>query len=153
MNKISRQNGQKALTLVELLMASGILIIAIAGILMSYIRSMELSEVARNSSLALQAARTQMEQIKSTDFTQIKANFNQDTFTINGLNGMGVSYVDDTIPTFLSITVSMSWQGKNGRIFGEDKNLNGVIDAGEDINGNGTLDSPVELVGFIFDRT
>jgi len=37
----------------------------------------------------------------------------------------------------------------NGRIIGEDKNLNGILDAGEDLNGNGELDSPVFLKSFV----
>src|SRR3989338_9446632 len=80
-------------TLVELLVASAILIITIVWILISYIRSLELAELSRNSSVAINASRSQIEQMKNTDFAQISTNFNNATFTVPGFNGIGVSYV------------------------------------------------------------
>jgi hypothetical protein len=37
-------------------------------------------------------------------------------------------------------------------VYGEDKDLDGVLDAGEDLNGNGKLDAPVQIVDRIFQR-
>jgi hypothetical protein len=44
----------------------------------------------------------------------------------------------------LELTVSVCWKQK-GRVIGEDKDLDGVLDSGEDANGNGMIDSSVEL--------
>lgn len=144
--------GKKGFTLIELLIAMAIMVITISGILMSYLRCLELNEISKNSMVALQAAASRMEQVKSTAFAQIKANFNNVPFAVTGLNAMGTSYVDDSDPELLQVVVSVSWRQKNGRLFGEDANLNGQIDAGEDGNGNGILDSPVQLMDAIFQR-
>ena len=63
----------------------------------------------------------------------------------------GVVYVDDTDPELLRVTISVCWNQKN-RIFGEDKNLNGVLDAGEDKNNNGIIDSPVQIITLVANR-
>lgn len=139
-------------TLVELLVASGLLIIVVTGLLLSYIRALELNEISRNSSIAVQAGRTRMDTIKNTAFDQVKATYNNVTFNIGGLNGKGISYVDDTNPKLLKITIPISWKQKNGRLFGEDADLDGVLDAGEDKNANGLLSSPVEIVDYLFER-
>jgi prepilin-type N-terminal cleavage/methylation domain-containing protein len=147
-----RQKEGKGFTLVELLIATAILVITMTGILMSYLRCLELNEISKNTMMAVQAVNNRMEQIRSTPFTQIKANFNRISFPITGLTGRGVSYVDDTDPQLLQITVSASWRQTNGRIFGEDKNFNGLIEAGEDKNGNNMLDSTVEATAAIFQK-
>lgn len=139
-------------TLIELLVATAIFVAVIAGILMGYLRSLELNEISRNTMIATQAVTNRMEQIKATPFNQIKANFHNVSFAVNGINGMGVSYVNDSDPELLQINISVSWRQPGGRIFGEDKNLNGQIDAGEDANGNGMLDSPVQVSNALFQQ-
>ncbi|MCK5215087.1 MAG: hypothetical protein KAR05_07015 [Candidatus Omnitrophica bacterium] len=144
------QINKEGFSLAELLIASAILIIAVTGILMSYLRCLELNEISRNSSLAVQAGKSRMEQIKATTFSQIKATYDNVVFNISNLNGKGVTYIDDSTSDLLVVTTSISWKLRNGRIFGEDSNLNGQLDMGEDDNGNGVLDSPVLLVTRIF---
>lgn len=46
-----------------------------------------------------------------------------------------------TTTCLLRVKAVICWKDKN-RVFGEDQNLNGVLDAGEDINKNGEIDSP-----------
>ena len=140
-------------TLVELVVAAGILVVAITGILISYVRCMELNEVSKNMSLCLQSAESKLSEIKSTDFTLVKTTFHQISFNVSGIDAKGVSYVDDSDPELLEVVVSISWQQKNGRIFGDDANLNGTIESGEDSDGNFMLDSPVQLTTYIFDRS
>lgn len=147
-----RPRSRQGYTLVEILVAAFILVIAVTAILVSYIRCLELNEVSRNSSVGIRAARSKMEEIKSTAFSQIKAGYHGASFNVAGLNGKGVSYVIDTDPTILEIWVSVSWQQKSGRVYGEDNNLNGQINAGEDANANGRLDSPVQIVDYLYNR-
>ena len=141
---------QRGFTLVEVLVASAVLILATTGILLSYLRCLELNEVSRNSSLAVKVAKSKMEEIKSTAFNNIRTTFHQVNYSVPGLTARMVSYVDDSTADLLEVTVTVCWQQQNGRIYGEDINLNGQLDGGEDTNGNGILDSPVKLVSKIF---
>jgi len=144
-----RANG---FTLAELLVSTAILGIVIAGILVSYIRCMELNEVSQNKSIATKAARTQMEVIKMTPFDNLVGTYDNVSFNVAGLNGKGISYVTVVDPKNTRVNVAVSWTQKNGRDYGEDKNLNGVVNAGEDANGNGQLNSPVDVSEIIFKR-
>lgn len=145
----SKRNG---FTLVELMVAAVIMIIAFVGILVAYIRCLEISEMSKNSSTALTASKSHMEQIKNTTFADILATYHNVAFTAPNLNGMGVSYVDASNPDLLQVTVTFCWRQKSGLRVGEDTDLDGVIDAGEDVNANGMLDSPVQLVTYIYDE-
>ena len=147
MKKIVKHNG---FTLLELMIGATIFLFAFLGILGSYLACIELSAVSKNASVALHTAKMKLENIKNVPFSQIKATYHNIVFTTPTLQGKGVSYVDDTDPTLLKITVSFSWRQANGRIIGEDSNLDGLLNIGEDKNGNGMLDSPVELVTHIF---
>ena len=133
-------------------MAAVIMILAFSGILVGYMRCLDLSELCKNSSIAVQASKTQLETIKNTAFSQIKPTYNNVTFNAAGINGIGVSYVDDTNPNLLKITVTFCWRQSNRRIIGEDTNLNGAINGAEDKNGNGMLDSIVQLVSYVFNE-
>ena len=87
-----------------------------------------------------------MTEIDNASFTQILASYNNASFDIANINGKGIVYIDDSAPNILKITAVVSWKQGNGRIIGEDSNLNGQLDAGEDKNGNGSLDSLVQFV-------
>jgi hypothetical protein len=50
------------------------------------------------------------------------------------------------------VTLSVSWRQNNGRVFGENTNINGQIDGAEDMSGDGMLNSPVQLAEYIFQR-
>ncbi len=141
---------KKGLTLIELLISASVFLIALVGILISYFTCLELSEISKNSSLALHASKARLETIRNTTFNQIKATYNNVTFTVAGLNGIGVSYVDDSNARLLKITISFCWKQASGRVMGEDANLNGQINSGEDANNNSMLDSPVQLVSYVF---
>jgi hypothetical protein len=80
------------------------------------------------------------------------ADISYSNFVVNAIpSSMGVVYINDTNPELLQATVSVCWRQKN-RVIGEDKNLNGALDAGEDANGNKIIDSPVELTTLIVNR-
>ena len=140
-------------TLAELIVSAGILGVVIAGILVSYMRCMELNEASRNKSLAIKAARDRMEVIKTTPLASLVATYNNVPFDVTGFVGKGISYVTVLDSKNVQVVVSVSWKQKNGRVYGEDKNLNGVLDAGEDKNSDGKLNSPVDITTRIFDRS
>jgi len=151
--KFIEQFNRQGMTLPELLIAAAILGIAITGMLISYLKCMELNLISTHMSVATKAASSRMEQIKATGFDQVKTDFDAVAFDVGGINAKGVTYVDDTVSDFLTITVAVSWKLPNGRLFGEDANLNGQWDSGEDtISANSRLDGAVQLINYIFDE-
>jgi len=142
----------RGFTLMELMIAALILAIVLVGLLASYLACMQLAEIARNTSIAMNSVRARSEQIEEHTFDNIKADYDNATFVLANLNGMGVSYVDDTDPDLLLITVTVCWQQQRGRVIGEDSDLDGTLDAGEDANTNGMLDSVAQIKTYIARR-
>lgn len=150
LKNITKKDG---VTLVELLIATLILGSTFTALLLSFVRSMELNEISGHSAIAVLAAKNKLAEIENTAYNQIFANYNNVSFTLpagSGINGIGVTYVNNADPDLLQITVTFCWQEKNGRNIGEDTNLNGQLNAGEDQNGNGILDSPVTFSTSIY---
>ena len=140
------------MTLPELLVAVFILVLAVTGIILSYLQAMELQEVAQATSIATKAALSRMDQIRATTYSQIKATYNGVAFNVSGLNAKGVTYIDDSTPELLYVKVVVSWKQRSNRVYGDDKNLNGQADAGEHVDANGMLDSPVQLTTRVFEK-
>jgi len=143
----------KGFSLAELIVAAAIMSVVFAGILMSYVRCMELNEASQNKSMAVKAARSQMELIRGSNYNTLVANFNGVPFNVTGFVGRGVSYVTVLDAKNTRVIVSLSWQQKNGRVYGEDKNLNGVLNAGEDANADVMLNSPVDITTRVYKRS
>ena len=138
------------MTLVELLSSIIILVVMLTAMLGSYIFSMQLNELVKHKVAAVYAAKTILETMKSTPFDNILTTYpNQTKFDVLGFNGKGIIYVQSIDLRTLLVTVSFSWKESNGRVIGEDKNINGDLDAGEDLNGNFIIDSPVQIVSYI----
>lgn len=136
----------------ELLISTVIFLLACVGILFTFTRYMELNEMTQNSSLALEGAIERMEAVKNTVFNQVTPLYDDQTFTVAGLAGLGTIDIVEPTTDIREVWVTYSWQQNNGRIVGEDLDLDGVLDGGEDSNGNGRLDSPVQLVTYIFNE-
>lgn len=136
-------------SLVEVILATAILAFALVGILGTYVTCLVLITTSQNVNAATNAAQGIIEEIRSTPFTQIIANYNGMVFTVNDIPfSRGVVYINNTTAPassdLLEATVSICWRQGN-KVIGEDTNLNGVLDAGEDKNGNGIIDSTVQL--------
>lgn len=158
----------RAFTLMELMIASLILALVLVGLLGSYIASMQLTEISRNTSLAMNDAQAATEIIEeyivncplinpACTNANIKALYDNQAFPllgfVSGTTGSGVSYIDDTNPDLLRITVTVCWRQSRGRVIGEDANLNGQFDAGEDtITVNNALDSPAQIITYVARR-
>jgi Tfp pilus assembly protein PilV len=143
---LMRLRTKTGFTLAEILIAVLILIPVCVATIYVFIKCVELSELARHSSEAVREIKSKVTQIENTPFDQIKNTFHNVTFAPAGLNAMGVTYIDDTEPDMLTVTATLCWKEKNGRVMGEDKDLDGQLDSGEDANSNGMLDSPVTVV-------
>jgi len=151
----AKHKASSGITLLELMIATGILVVAISGLLAIFIGFFSLNENARKVTLALIASQDKMEEILSSSFDTIYSTYNGINFNPAGFpssEAKGAIYIDNTNPDLLELCVSVSWREIAGRVIGEDTNLNGSLDTGEDLNVNGRIDSPVEIVTLIVER-
>jgi prepilin-type N-terminal cleavage/methylation domain-containing protein len=136
-------------TLIEVVLAVGILVFVLCGILATYMSCLELMATSKNMTLATNAAQRKIEEIRDYNFYNIYSDYNNQTFSVDEMpagDSSGVIYVNNSDPELLQITVSVCWRQRAGRIIGEDLDLDGSLDSGEDSNGNNIIDSPVELI-------
>ncbi len=115
---ITKLSNNKAFSLSELMIATLIFAFTFAGTLIVFFRCIELSEMARNSSAAVNAAKSQIATIENTAFDQILSTYNNTTFTTAEVNGTGVTYVTSLDADLLQVTQVFCWQEKNGRVMG-----------------------------------
>jgi hypothetical protein len=140
------------MTLVEVMVSTGIILVSVLGILYSYVKAIEMNSIGQGAGIAIRGVKDKVEEIKAYTFAQIPAHFNNMKFTITGLNGRGVIYVKSPLISthLVEVKVVFCWRLAGGRVVGEDRDLNGVLDAGEDANGNGQLDSYVQIVTQVY---
>ncbi len=140
---------EKGFTLLELIIAGTVLTVALVGIIAAFSGCFTLNEGARNLTLAINSCQEKLEEIFNENYDLIFTNYNAANFEIAGLANADSEArvtVNNSNPDLLRITITACWRQKNGRIFGEDSDLDGILDAGEDTNGNNQLDSPARLV-------
>ncbi|OGX36786.1 MAG: hypothetical protein A3G91_00815 [Omnitrophica WOR_2 bacterium RIFCSPLOWO2_12_FULL_50_9] len=111
-------------TLVEVLIAVGILAIVIVGLLQLFVSCSALAEAAGNTTFALNEAQNKMEEIRNHDFDSIATDYASggtpgNTFTLSTLNGTGTVATSQVggSSELLQIGIDVSWQNKNGRSF------------------------------------
>lgn len=151
-SRISRKSSNTGFTLIEVLLAAGILAFSLCVILATYVSCAVLVATSKNINIATSAAFGLVEEIRSDSFTRIIDDYNGLNFAVNDIpSSRGVVYIDDTNPELLEVTVSISWRQGN-RIIGGDTDLDGIVDAGEHVDANGIFDSPVKLVTRIANR-
>ncbi len=154
--------GRAGFTMLELLMAILVLVVALVGLLSSYTGCFNLNETARNLTVATNAAQQKMEEIRNTPFDSISGSFNNVAFNIpsNASPNSWLLTKDYAAKTYVSAvqvnqllqaTVVVCWRQRAGRIIGEAVDSGGNLGQ-SDINGNGTVDSPCSLVTYIARR-
>lgn len=169
----------RGFTLPELMLAVFVLLIAILGLLASYISCIALGMTAKNITVALNGAKAKIEEIRNSSFYTVVGDYSLggaqgDSFHINNwpeaAGHCGAVEIVDPDPTnpnpgvklntsstanpglnLYEVRVTVSWREKGNRIIGEDRNFNGQLDIGlgEDTTANGQLDSPVKIVTLI----
>jgi prepilin-type N-terminal cleavage/methylation domain-containing protein len=150
-------NDRKGFTLIEILMATMIMALAIGGTFQTITYLMQLNEANENVVLSSNALEGLMDEIRNVDFADVKTVYNGNQFSLNELTAKGVRHsgivtVTDLEPDMLlRVKIVVSWE-QRGRVIGEDRNLNGILEIGEDTNGNGELDSPCMIEAAIVDR-
>jgi hypothetical protein len=134
------------------MIAGGILVSCLCGILFTYMSMFVLSDLARDFTLANNALQAKIEEIKKMSFDSLSVGdepFNLTDYGFPRSESKGRIEISNTIYSDLKRVRLIGCFKSRQRIIGEDKNLNGILDTGEDINGNGRLDSPSELVTLI----
>ncbi|MFH1061789.1 MAG: type II secretion system protein [Candidatus Omnitrophota bacterium] len=148
---------RKGFTLVEILVSTAIMAIAITSTLQILMYLLQMNEANQVSVACMNRAQGIMDEIKRVNYDDVITLYNGNQFTVAELTSRnvrhsGVIYANEIEADFLiDIKVVISWGNRN-RIIGEDTNLNGVLDIGEDLNGNGQIDSPVMIEGTILNR-
>lgn len=124
--KIRKKSFQspQGFTLVEVLIAVGILAIVIVGLLQLFVSCSALAEAAGNTTFALNEAQNKLEEIRNHSFDSIAADYASggtpgNTFTLGSLNGTGTVETSQVggSSELLQIRIDVSWQNKNGRSF------------------------------------
>lgn len=140
----------KGLTLIEVMVTFAILAFVLSGLLALYLNIFLLGDISRQTILASNAAEAEMEVLKNTNNLLV---LNGTPFNIQGFpagDAIGAINVSNTAYSdLLRVRVVVSFRQRGQRIVGEDRNLNGILDAGEDSNGNGQIDSPIEVITLI----
>ncbi len=141
----------KGFTLLELLIASGILVIALTGLLSALIGCLEMAETAKNSNLALGAVQEELENLRKVPLSTLNTSY---TFYATGPlanASLGRVTIDKSNTTYYRVDIGMCWKQRNSRIIGECADNSGTL-VFNDTNANGILDSPVQTTTYMAQR-
>lgn len=146
-------------TLVEVLVTTVILAIVAVAVLYAMAQCLNLQETAKNLTIAMSAARAEIERLRNQDFTSIiPGTFTFDPYGLNGSGQINITPVDDLDdPDLLNVRAVVCWQQGN-RIIGEDNGrgggtaLDGQVNGSEDVNNNTLLDSTCVVTSSLGDR-
>jgi type II secretory pathway pseudopilin PulG len=152
---------KRALTFIEILLATAIIGITAAAVIASYPPIFEGVNISAAKTKAWELARRQMESLRNSNFTEMLIQAYDpvagqppiaNSFSTTGLGqSSGVYYLKklrDSVNVSLTdlleaeVVVCFSVYAK---AFGEDTNFNATLDANEDANNNTKIDSPVNL--------
>lgn len=141
-------------SLVELMVVAAILGTIVLGLIQSLILSSALVDLSNRKTIATSEAQDKIEEIVNHTFNTVVVDYASggtpgNVFNLSQVTGTGVVTAAVYTANVVQVDVVVSFQMSNGRVVGEDKDLDGVLDVGEDANSNGVLDSPVKLSTYI----
>jgi len=147
----------KALSLMELLVAFFVMALAIGALATIYPGLFTGVTMDTQNLRVWEIARAEIESLKNSDFatlyTQAKPPSlpQANSFSTGSSSISGVYYVEQMfdknsvlLTDLVRLEVVVCFKVGN-RMIGEDKNLNGILDTGEDVDGNKKITSPVRL--------
>ena len=148
---------KKGFTLVEILISTAIMAVAITATLQILNYLLMMNETNDVSVVCMNELQGMMDEVRNTLYGDIVSNYNGRQFQIaeltnRGIQHSGVFIASEIEPLFITrIKVVVCWQNRT-RTIGEDLNFNGLLDGGEDTDGNGELDSPLMIDAAVIDR-
>lgn len=113
----SSYNSQKGVTLVEVVVSAFILILSLTALLLLFSRTTHSAEAARRHLQALQVARTELEQFRSTNYlniTSYPAVLLATNSFFGPLEGKKQCTVVSNINGYKEISMSISWKSSVG---------------------------------------
>jgi type II secretion system protein I len=114
-----RQSGEEGFTLLEVVIALSVLVIAIMGVVAAVVTSLKAGSVARERTVALAAAQQELEELIAASEVEI-LNAHNDPFTVDGLTQrpdgtpLGQITIDSTEAPLYKIEVMVRWVGAYG---------------------------------------
>lgn len=151
---IKRRRKSRGFTLLELMTACGVIVIALSGLLSSYISCLEIIETAKNTNLAIESAQKVAEEMRSSSFLSLPGTYSNFTFNITGIpvgEGLGRVTLNATNSSLYEVAVGVCWRQKGSRIIGECADSSGIL-AFNDTDGDNVLSSPVQLTTLMAQR-
>jgi hypothetical protein len=119
-NNRSGISNERAGSLLEVMVAAAIMVLAFTGLLQVFLMSSLLSEMAGNVTASVSEAQAKIEEIRGHDFDDIATDYGVsgtpgDAFTSALLNGSGEINLTTLGTGLLQVEVIVSWNEKNGR--------------------------------------
>ncbi|MBU2540380.1 MAG: hypothetical protein KJ593_00600 [Candidatus Omnitrophica bacterium] len=147
---------RRGITLIELAITSAIIIITFVAFLFGIVSCFKLAQVSKESFFVLYSASAKMEEIRGHNFIDVYNYYNGHTFEVAELpagSSKGTVTIDNSNPDLLKAYIAVCWRSSDGRVIGEDANLDGILDPAEDTNpNNNKMDSPVTLASYVTRR-
>jgi len=117
MKRIRQRSGA---SMVEVMVAVGVMVIVFAGLLQVFLYSSVLGEMSGNITTAVSAAQSQLEEIRGHEFDDITTDYGVsgtpgDTFSVGMNGGAGAITITSVETNLLQVQVTVSWTEKNGR--------------------------------------
>jgi len=118
--KRSNFHNERASSLVEVMVAIGIMVVVFSGLLQVFLTSSLLSEMSANISASVSEAQNKIEEIRGHEFDDIATDYGAsgtpgDTFTPALLGGSGEINLTTLGTGLLQVEVIVDWTEKNGR--------------------------------------
>ena len=151
-------SSSKGITFVELVVACAVLVTIFVSFLYGLVGCIKLVNLSKETFFAIYSADAKIEEMRGHTFSDVYSYYTtspQDTFEVDELpavSSKGSIAIDNTNPELLEVYIAVCWKSFDGRVIGEDVNLDGNLAAAEDVNSNNKIDSPVSLATFITRR-
>jgi prepilin-type N-terminal cleavage/methylation domain-containing protein len=145
---------QRGVSLAEVMVCVLIFGFVAVGLFRLFIYCSSQADLSRNLTLAVAEAQNQLETLRTYPYNQIVADYADgaspgDEFNLTQLTGKGTITIDASNPKMLIARIAVCWRNQNGRVIGEDLNLDGDLVTAEDVNADGKMDSLVVIESYI----
>jgi len=100
-SKFTKLQSQRGISLVEILIAVGILGVVLVGQLKLFIVCSGLASISGNMTAATAAVQSKLEEIRGHEYSDIVADYSDATFDLTDITGKGIIYVDSSNPDLL----------------------------------------------------
>ena len=110
------RNGQKGVTLLEVIIALAVIAIALLSIVSVIVHTTNLKDSTRELTISKEAAQARFEEMRDADFSNLAAAYNGQVNAVPGLaNGSETITVDAANPDLLDVKIVIQWDGVGGQ--------------------------------------